>query len=222
MPEHSLARLLVTLMNTQEEQWARIARALHDEVGQILSAVGLQLDVLRMDLEDRVPEIATRTAEVQELLERAITLVRELSYELNPAVVEKAGFHFAMERLAGRYRREFRGTLRLLVDLPERLPVEVATAFYKIARLAIANAVQHAHSQQIEVLVKTSRKGTALEVQDSGAGFAVEEVRSSIPGLGIPLMEHHAVHAGLDFTITSTPGRGTIVRVFHPSSQRQT
>jgi signal transduction histidine kinase len=218
----SLARMLVTLMNSQEQEWGRISRILHDEVGQIMSAVGLQLDVLRMDMEHQVPEITARTAEIQQLLERAITLVRDLSYELNPAVVEKAGFQFAMmDRLIGRHRQKYPGSLRLMVDLGERLPPEVANAFYKIANQAVANAVQHGKCSQIEVLVKTSHKGIVMEVQDKGIGFPIDQVRHRVPGLGLLLMEFHASQAKLQLTITSTPGEGTIVRAVFPSSQGQ-
>jgi signal transduction histidine kinase len=217
----SLARMLVTLMNGQEQEWGRISRILHDEVGQIMSAVGLQLDVLRMDMEHQVPEITARTAEIQQLLERAITLVRDLSYELNPAVVEKAGFQFAMDRLIGRYRQGYPGSLRLMVDLGERLPPEVASAFYKIANQAVANAVQHSKCSQIEVLVKTSHKGIVMEVQDKGIGFPIDQVRHRVPGLGLLLMEFHASQAKLQLTITSTPSKGTIVSAVFPSSQSQ-
>lgn len=217
----SLARLLVTLMNAQEEEWGRISRILHDEVGQIMSAVGLHLDVLRMDLEHQAPEVTARTTEIQELLERAITLVRDLSYELNPAVVEKAGLEFAMDRLIGRYRQKYSGSIRLMVDLSEHLPPEVASAFYKIASQAVANAVQHAKCSQIEVLVKTSHKGTVMEVRDQGIGFPIEQVKGRVPGLGLLLMEFHASQAKLQLSITSAPGEGTIVRATFPSSQSQ-
>lgn len=210
--DQSLARMVVTLMSAQEQEWARVSRLLHDEVGQILSAVGLQFDVLRMALKDRVPDIEERTSEIQELLERAISHVRELSYELNPAVVEKAGFQFALERLIGRYRKKFPGAIRLMVDLAERLPSNIATALYKIADQAVANAVQHAQTLQIEVLVRPTQQGVVMEVRDRGAGFPVELLKQHSPGLGLLLMEYHAAQAGMQLEITSAPGQGTTVK----------
>jgi signal transduction histidine kinase len=217
----SLARMIITLMNAHEQEWTRVSRILHDEVGQTMSAVGLQLDVLRMDLQDRVPEITSRTLEIQELLERVISQVRDLSYELNPAVAEKVGFHFAMERLIGRYRQKFPGTLRLMVDLAGRLPPEVGSALYKIADQALANAIQHAQCSQIEVMVKPSHKGTVLEVADHGKGFDVRSVKDHVSGLGLLLMEYHASQAKIDLTVTSAPGEGTIVRALYPHSASQ-
>lgn len=214
--EPSLARMIVTLINAQEQEWGRVARVLHDEVGQVLSAVGLQLDVLRMDLKERCPEIEARTVEIQHLLERTIEQVRELSYELNPAVVEKAGLQFALERLIGRYRKRYSGTLRLMVDLAEYLPSQVASAFYKIADQAIANAVEHSQSPLIEVIVKPSQNRTVLEVRDQGVGFVVGRVKDRGPGLGLLLMEYHASQASLELEVTSAPGEGTIVRAAYP------
>jgi signal transduction histidine kinase len=204
--------MLITLMNAQEQEWARVSRLLHDEVGQILSAVGLQLDVLRMDYKDQVSDVEQRTSEIQKLLERAISHVRELSYELNPAIVEKAGFQFALERLIGRYRKKFPGTIRLMMDLAERLPHKIAQALYRIADQGVANAVAHAQTSQIEVLVKPSQRGVILELKDQGVGFPVEEVRGKSRGLGLLLMEHYASEAGIQLTFSSSPGSGTTVR----------
>jgi len=219
--EQSLARMIVTLMSAQEQEWARVARVLHDEVGQIMSAVGLQLDVLRMDLRARCPDIEPRTAEIQLLLERAVQQVRDLSYELNPAVVEKAGLQFALERLIGRYRGKFSGSLRLMVDLAERVPPQIASAFYKIADQAVDNAVRHSQSSQIEVLVKPVQKSTVLEIRDQGVGFSAARMKDSAPGLGLLLMDYYASQASLDLEVITAPGEGTMVRVTHPGQPGQ-
>ena len=107
---------------------------LHDDVGQVLSAIGLQLDVLRMDLRAKAPEIVDRTAEIQQLLGAVVERLRNLSYELNPSIVERAGFQFALDRLIGRYRDEFHGSIRFLFDSAVRLPTASATMLYKDRR----------------------------------------------------------------------------------------
>jgi signal transduction histidine kinase len=78
-------------MASGEEERTRISSILHDQVGQVMSAVGLQLELLRLDFEHRVPEIAARTAEIQHLLERALAHVRTLVSELNPEPLKGAG-----------------------------------------------------------------------------------------------------------------------------------
>jgi signal transduction histidine kinase len=216
----SLAQLLVSVMNSRELEYARVSRLLHDEVGQVLSAVGLQLDVFRMDFKDRVPEVIQRTTEIQQMLEQAVILVRDLSYELNPAIVERAGLSFALDRLVGRYRKGLGGSLRLLVDPNARVPMQVAALLYKIAEQALENAVKHSGAAQIEVLLRSSQRTITLEVRDNGKGFAAEEPSQRSAGLGLTLMEYYAEQGGLSYALKSAPGRGTSVKVTYTVSDR--
>lgn len=211
-----LAQLLVSLLNAREAEGARVSRLLHDQVGQVLSAVGLHLTVVRMDLQDREPEAVQQTLEIQNMLEQAVTLVRELSYELNPDIVARVGLHYALERLLSRFREHYSGTLRLHNTLTSPLPVEVATAIYKIADQAIDNAIRHANATQIQVALKSANGQVLLEVKDNGQGFVVDSATEAPAGLGLLLMNHHAEQAGLKFSIKSSAKRGTIVKAVFP------
>jgi len=164
LPDHerSMTDLLVRVLKAQEQQGERISRFLHDEAGPLLSTIGLQLDLLRMDLGEKSAEVSSRLVELQKLLEQAVVQVRDLSYELNPAVVERAGLQFALERLAAWYGKSFSGALRLGFDASVRLPAAAASAMYRIARLALDNAVEHAGCSQIEVLVKPAEGAAVL------------------------------------------------------------
>ena len=217
--ERTLTHLLVRVMNARELEGARISRTLHDDVGQVLSAIGLQLDLLRMDLNENVADGEKRIAEIQKVLEQAVAQVRDLSYELNPSVVERAGLQFALDRLVGRGRKEFPGTIRLLFDSSVRVPVEAATAMYKIAEQALDNAVEHAHCTQIELLVKPARRAAVLEVRDNGCGFAPDAPGMASKGLGLHLMRHHAAQAGLQFSLATASEKGTIVRAIYRASR---
>jgi two-component system NarL family sensor kinase len=164
-------------------------------------------------LSEKSSELSPRALELQKLLEEAIVQVRNLSQELNPAMVERAGLKFGLERLAARRQASFSGTLRLEIDAAVRLPATVATAVYRIAEQALDNAVRHAGCSWIEVLVRPVEGVATLEVIDDGRGFSVEEAREQRRGLGLQLMRYHATHAGLQLSITSASGKGTIVRV---------
>jgi signal transduction histidine kinase len=211
----ALARKLVAMVNAREQESVRVAAFLHDDVGQVLSAVGLQLDVLRMDLCDRAPEIVERTAEIQQVLGAAVERLRNLSYELNPSIVERAGFQFALDRLIGHQRDQFQGSIRFLYDSSVRPPREMANIMFKIAEHGLDNAVRHSRAQQIEVLVRPTGRGTTLEIRDNGIGF--DKPRPGVPptGLGLLLMEHYATQAGLEFAVKSAPGKGTIIKTSH-------
>ncbi len=213
--ERALTNLLVSVMNARELEGARISRVLHDEVGQVLSAIGLHLDLLRMDQADGLTAAEARIAEIQRMLERAIGRVRDLSYELNPSVVERAGLQAALERLACRYRAEWTGSVRLSYDAPVRPGLEAASALYKIAEQALDNAVRHSGAHCVELAVRNARAGVSLVVRDDGSGFVRGGPRGEAAGLGIHLMRHYASVAGLRFSISSAPGKGTIVRAIH-------
>ena len=211
-PRHPLAHLLAAVINAQEQGGARVARLLHDEVGQILTAVGLQMDLMRMDLEAECPEIASRVVESQKILEQAVDQVRSLSYELHPGIVERAGLQAALDRLAGRYRKTPNITVRLMFDSSVRVPAEAAAAMYKIAECALENSVKHSQCRLIEILVRPGRGGVVLEVKDDGSGFDVGQATGNPAGLGLLLMNCYADQGSLELEIASTPGEGTIVK----------
>jgi PAS domain S-box-containing protein len=214
--EKELRDTTMRMLKAQESERGRLARFLHDEVGQSLSAVGLQLDLLRMDFEEVAPGVRARTAEMQSMLETVMAGVREYSYELNPDIVERAGLHAALDRLVGRTRKRFAGNLRLMADSSFRFPPQIGSALYKIAAEAMENSLQHAGCSQIEVLVKSTPEGPAVEVRDNGKGFDAVDLDSARRGLGMLVMEHYAAQAGLRLSVTSERGKGTRVRAVYP------
>jgi len=201
---------LAALENEQSER-GKLARMLHDEVAQILSGAGLQLDILRMDLQDKVPEIVSRTAEIQSLLEHVVRRIRHLSYELNPDIVERAGLQSALDLLVGRFRKVFPGGLHLAYTASVRIPIEVGVAMERIAEEAVANAVRHANCNQIRITVKSTRDGAALQVRDNGIGFDYERERRIPRGLGLLMMERCARKVGLGLSFRALNGGGSIV-----------
>ncbi|MCC6859836.1 MAG: PAS domain-containing protein [Bryobacterales bacterium] len=213
--ERELRATVLRVIHARETEQARVSRFLHDDVGQSLTAAGMRLDLLRMDFESRVPELDERTRAIQELLEGVMNRIRDLSYELNPSVVERAGLHAALDRLAGRSRRMFTGTLRFMSDSSLHLPAPVGSAMYKIAQEAIHNAIRHSGCSQLELLVKTTHAGPALEVRDNGCGFETAPAADGRLGLGLMLMEHYAGQANLRLEVASRRGKGTVVRVIY-------
>jgi two-component system NarL family sensor kinase len=216
--EQELRHTVLGALKAQEFERAMVSKFLHDSVGQNLTALGLQLDLIRMDLETVSPEICGRIAQIQKLLEVMMEEVREYSYELNPSTVERAGLRSALDRLAGRIRERFTGTCRLNVDPSLKLDKKIATALYQVAQEAVENAVQHSGCSAIEIAVKSTRTGTVLEVRDNGRGFDPADLVSGRRGLGLLSMEHYAAQAGLELTITSTRETGTTVRAATPDA----
>jgi signal transduction histidine kinase len=216
--EQELRHTVLGALKAQEFERAMVSKFLHDSVGQNLTALGLQLDLIRMDIELVSPETSARAKELQKLLEEMMESVREYSYELNPSTVERAGLRPALDRLAGRIRERFSGALRLNVDPFLKIEPKLAIALYQIAQEAVENAVQHASCSTIEIAVKSTRTGTVLEVRDNGRGFDPADLVEGRRGLGLLSMEHYAAQAGLDLSITSTRDFGTTVRAATPET----
>src|SRR5215217_3841768 len=172
-----LERMIVSTITAREVESNRVSRLLHDEVGQVLTAVGLMLHVLNLDFGPKVPELAARVNEIQKMLDQSVEQVRSLSYDLNPSIVERAGLQMALDRLVGRNREKFTGSIRYLYDSTVRVPLLVGNAWYKIAELAMENAIRHADATRIEVHVRRTQKNVALEIRDNGAGFCWQRQR---------------------------------------------
>jgi signal transduction histidine kinase len=214
-----LQRMIVSTINAREVESNRVSRLLHDEVGQVLSAVGLLLDVLKLDFSKQVPEITERIRDIQKMLDDAVEQVRALSYDLNPSVVERAGLQSALDRLVGRFRGQFAGSIRYLYDSSIRVPLPVGNAWYKIAELALKNAIQHSGATRIEMHVRRMQKNAMIEVRDNGKGFSLVDAKVNPQGLGLLLIEHYASIAPILVDIKSAPGKGSTVRsIYEPEA----
>jgi PAS domain S-box-containing protein len=211
--EQELRYTVLGALKAMEFERKSVSRFLHDSIGQNLTAFGLQLDVMRMDLETAAPDICARIVEMQGVLGEMMERVREYSYALNPSTVERAGLRPALDRLIGRIRERFAGSTRVNVDPSLKLDPKVASAMYQIAQEAVENAVQHSGCSMIEVAVKPARAGSYLEIRDNGRGFDPADLQGGYRGLGLLSMEHYAAQAGLELTVVSNRDTGTTVRV---------
>ena len=211
-PQPALAQMLFAAVNEHEAALGRVSRLLHDDVSQVLSAVGLQLDAMRMDFRSQAPGIEERAAEIQNMLEQVIEQLRDISNELNPSVVERAGLQFALDRLAGKIRKNFSGTLRLHYDSATHVPTAIAKTFYKIAECAVDNALARPRCLAIEIQVKRARGECVLEVRDDGYLDSTDSIAVS---LGHMLMDYYASLSDVSLNVKGSP-KGTVVRASYP------
>jgi signal transduction histidine kinase len=212
-PQPVLAQKLFAAINEHEAVLSRISRLLHDDVSQILSAVGLQLDALRMDFREQAPGVERRAIEIQELLEQAIEQLRDISNELNPSIVERAGLQFALDRLAGKVRSRFPGTLRLHFDSSLRVPTILAKAFYKMTECALEIAMAAPGCSLIDIYVKRSHGEYVLEITDNGAAADPNEDSGILDRL---LLDYYASKNHVSLKVQRTPGRGNTIRASFP------
>src|ERR1700675_4817619 len=211
----ALAQMLFAAINEHEAALGRVSRLLHDDVSQVLSAVGLQLDAMRMDFRAEAPGLEERAAEIQNMLEQVIEQLRDISNELNPSVVERAGLQFALDRLVGKVRKNFPGTVRLHFDPATHVPTAMAKTFYKIAECAVDNALARPRCTMIEIQVKRARGECVLEVHDNGYLDATDTTTVS---LGQMLMDYYATKSDVSLKVKGSPEEGTVVRASYPLS----
>ncbi len=185
--------LLRSFSEARKRARERISLALHDDVCQSITAVGLEMDLFKMDLP---ADLAERVTEVQQSLEQAFERVRVLSHETHPEPVKRFGFTASMERLAQAARRRFRG------EAPVNWDVQRGTAIHDIAEAALDNAIRHSGARRIQ-LAAIDRK---IEIKDDGSGFDTSTPKE---GLGLVMMAYWARCAKLTMRLSSSPGRGT-------------
>lgn len=212
-PQPALAQMLFAAINEHEAALGKVSRLLHDEVSQVLSAVGLQLDAMRMDFRDKAPGIEERAAEIQTMLEQVIEQLRDISNNLNPSIVERAGLQFALDQLVGRIRKNFPGTMRLHFDPEARVPSLIAKTFYKIAECAVDNALARPKCSTIEIQVKRARGEFVIEVHDNGSLDSTDSITVS---LGQLLMDYYASKSKVSVIVQGSREQGTVVRASHP------
>ena len=211
MSSPSMDEMLLDLMAERDAEFNRIARMLHDEVGQVLSAVGLQLDALRLDFRAQAPDIEQRTTEIQQMLETVIGRIREVSYELNPSIVQRTGLQFALERLSGRFRQGFSGAIRCQMDPTVRIPRDQAESFYRLVESAFELATSAPHATLIELQLKRSRQYYVLEMHcDCRPEFESESRFAAL------FMRYYARRHDIALSLSASGEKGTIIRFSCP------
>ncbi len=197
-------------LRAQEEERARVARDLHDEVNQSLTGLLLRLEAVR---EVAPPELEAELTATRSLANQAMQELLSLARQLRPTALDDLGLAAA---IAGQLEQvEHSG---LAVELRTEgdfsgLDDDVQLVVYRVAQEALTNAARHSEAARITVSLRRSGDGVELEICDDGRGFAFEQ---SERGLGISGMRERALLIGAELTIESRPGDGTTVRLSAP------
>jgi two-component system sensor histidine kinase UhpB len=195
-------------LQAQEEERARVARDLHDEVNQSLTGLLLRLEAAR---ESAPPELEAELAETKALANQAMQELLSLARQLRPTALDDLGLAAAV---AGQVEQLARGEIAAEFAAEgdfSGLDDDTQLVVYRVAQEALSNATRHSGADHVAVRLRRSEEdGVALEVTDDGRGFAFDE---SEGGLGIAGMRERALLIGGKLTIESRPGHGTSVRL---------
>lgn len=210
-----LKQLSARLVEAQENDRRAISRELHDQIGQALTGVRVELANLSGLI--RLRDVAGAEAKVQEikdLVEDSVSVVRNMALLLRPSMLDDLGLVPALRWQAREVSK--RTSLRVKVsagDVSEDLPEEHKTCIYRIVQESLHNCAQHAEATTVRVSVHQDAGRILLSIQDDGKGFQAGQER----GLGLLGMQERASHLGGNFSVEARPGQGTTISVSLPT-----
>jgi two-component system sensor histidine kinase UhpB len=207
--EREVRRLEAEGRRAEEEERRRIGRELHDEAGQTMLCVRLQLEMM----ERQAPvALASGLREAREAIEGAIAELRRIVAALSPSVLERMGLSAALRQLAARFRKVHPGELRIrLGGLPARLPRRIEEIVYRVAQESLQNAAKHSGAGCVMLSLRSSDRCIRLSVADNGAGFRPDTAKMKPMSFGLAGMRERAALVGGTLDVRSAPGKGVRV-----------
>jgi signal transduction histidine kinase len=205
-------------METQEGERRRIARELHDQTGQALTALKMNLEAIRTSSKDHPTNL--KVVESVDIVDGLLEQIRNLALDLHPAVLDDFGLPAALRCYARRLAQ--RGGLQLdlgVADFAERLPPAIETTCFRVAQEALTNVVRHARARRVAVELRSDGVTARLLVRDDGVGFDAAAGPADGPAdrhLGLLSMRERVALAGGDIVIASKTGTGTEIAVSFP------
>jgi PAS domain S-box-containing protein len=215
---NELRELGAAAHTTREQEKSRIARELHDELGQALTMLQMDVAWFREKIPADAPGFSIKLDRMEGLLKRTIGATRRIASDLRPLVLDDLGLVPALEWLVQNFTQRTGVPCALVVDDPQlELPGEQSTAVFRVVQESLTNIAKHAQASQVKVEISRDAEMLAVRIEDDGVGFATEAPRK--PGsLGLFGLRERASLLSGEATIVSTPGKGTTVQLRLPLS----
>lgn len=210
-----LRELSAFLQQVREEERAHIARELHDELGQMLSGLHMDVGWLQRRLGDEDEQETAKIAAMTHLIDSALRTVRRISTDLRPPVLDDLGLEAAVEWLVEGFRSRAGITCELQIDLGDvELDGTLAIAIFRLVQESLTNIVRHAQATRVDIKLKLERQALRLLIEDDGIGFEVGAGRPR--SFGLLGMRERALALDGQFNVNSRPGAGTAISAVIP------
>jgi signal transduction histidine kinase len=212
--------LYARVVGAQEAERQRIARELHDETGQSLTAIGMGMHGVRATLAADPEKASHRLRELEALVDRSLNELQRLIADLRPSHLDDLGLPAALRWYAGEVQG--RTALKISVEVtgdPRPLPAPISTALFRIAQEALTNVIRHAQAASAQIRIRFGKDDLSLQVSDDGRGFDRRPLGGDRPAWGLLGIEERATLLGGTAIIRSWPGEGTQVEVTVPYSE---
>ncbi len=216
-------KYLSQIIEAQENERRRISRELHDEIGQALTAIKFNLEMIDKELPQTFPVVRGRLGDAKSLSNQTITAMRRLSMDLRPAMLDELGLvptlRWYVQNLSKRLgiNSQFQA-----IGLEEKLPPQIETALYRIVQEALNNISKHAEANQVEISLEQRNSTIYASIMDNGKGFDWDKVlhpESPERGSGIIGMQERISLLGGKIDIQSRPGFGTRISIEVPNQK---
>ncbi|MFK3771820.1 PAS domain S-box protein [Pseudomonas sp. NPDC089406] len=217
--QEQLRELSAHLESVREEEKARIAREVHDELGQMLTVLKLEVSMCELAYAELDSGLNERLASMKRLIAQLFQLVRDVATALRPPILD-AGIASAIEWQARRF--EARTQIPCLVQVPDNLPPlsdAKATGLFRILQEALTNVMRHAQAHTVQIELVREGQQLRLTVIDDGAGFAIDAARPA--SFGLVGVRERVLMLGGSMTLDSEPGEGTSLSVAIPLMQEK-
>jgi len=212
---HALSQRMI---QAQEQERLHLSRELHDESGQLLAALMVQLGLLEREAEQEEP-VSKRISELKDTISELQDNLHQLAVDLRPASLDHLGLVTALEQYVNEFSQQYDIQVEFeAVGLQkERLPNDVETALFRIVQESLTNVILHAQATHVDVVISKRSGHVAATIEDNGVGF-MPTAPTYEEHLGLFGMRERVEMLGGRFTIESSPGKGTTVNVEVPSN----
>ncbi|MGA2192800.1 MAG: GAF domain-containing protein [Nitrospirota bacterium] len=210
----NLQRLSNRIIETQEEERKRISRDLHDELGQSLTAIKINLDMVKDGLPQGMEHLKTKIGDAIDLVVQTLDSVRRLSFELRPSMLDDFGLSMVLGKLVSDFKKRSGIEVEFIEEGPEgRLLPQVEVVLYRVVQEALTNVLKHARATRVAVsLRKDPEKGmVSLLIEDNGTGFSItpDGHAKDSKGFGLMGIKERVSLLGGNFRILTEEDRGT-------------
>lgn len=217
--ERRFRRISRGVLRLQEEERTRISRDLHDGIGQLLTALKIQLELLERDAAG-LTVVAARIASSRELAETALAEVRQLSHVLRPQMLDELGLEPTLRWLGRTFQKRTGIDVEVVFEgSPSRRGPDVETLVYRVVQEALTNVARHSGARAARVTLASAPERLVVRIEDRGRGFRSEDLLSASDeerGFGIRAMKDRVESMNGVFTLRSVPGTGTAVEADLP------
>lgn len=210
-----LKQLNIYLQNVREEERKLISRELHDDLGQALTAIKIDLGSLKSNLQNR-QNTELKINKIQDLLSDSIGTVKRITSQLRPHILDDLGLTSAIEWYTQEFNKRTKIKVTLLIDKDTKISRDIEIVVFRILQESLTNITRHAQADEVWISMKKKGNDLAMETSDNGIGISPEKI-TSISSFGLLNMKERAKEIGGSLSIGERPGGGTKIKLVIPN-----